>query len=160
MHSQVRQAQLADTAVLVDLMEEFYGEASYPLPRRNATQAFESLLADPRLGAVLIVNAGDAAIGYLVLTFGYSMEYGGLRAFVDDLYVRTSARGKGLGGALLRAARARCIDAGVRALLVETGLDGHLARRLYLREGFADSGRALLTQKLSAALHEDSSTTP
>ncbi len=156
---QVRQAQLADIAVLIDLMSEFYGEAGYPLPRRNATQAFEALLADPRLGAVLIVNADGVDTGYLVLTFGYSMEYGGLRAFVDDLYVRTSERGKGLGGTLLRAARARCIGDGVRALLVETGLDGHPARRLYLREGFGDSGRALLTQKLSTPLHEDSSPT-
>lgn len=156
---QVRQAQLADIAVLIDLMGEFYGEAGYPLPRRNAMHAFESLLADPRLGAVLMVTAGGDDIGYLVLTFGYSMEYGGPRAFVDDLYVRTSARGKGSGGALLRAARAMCVEAGVRALLVETGLDGHPARRLYLREGFGDSGRALLTQKLSAPLHEDNSTT-
>ena len=158
MPPQVRQAQHPDIAVLVELMAEFYGEAGFPLPTRSATHAFEVLLADPRLGCVLMVNAGDADVGYLVLTFGYSMEYGGLRAFVDDFYVRTSSRGKGLGAVLLRAARVRCIEVGVRALLVETGLEGHPARRLYLREGFADSGRSLLTQGLAAPLHDDNPT--
>lgn len=43
-----RRAEAADVAVLVDLMEEFYAEASYPPDRVWAASAFAELVAEPR----------------------------------------------------------------------------------------------------------------
>ncbi|HEX6048253.1 MAG TPA: GNAT family N-acetyltransferase, partial [Gemmatimonadaceae bacterium] len=106
-----------------------------PLPVGPATRAFETLLADPRLGSVWIAEDGDAAVGHAVLTLCFSMEYGGLRGFIDDLYVRPEARGRGAAAALLAAVRAAAVARGVRALHVEVGPDNHTARRLYARAG-------------------------
>ena len=41
------------------------------------------------------------AVGYLVLTLGYSLEYGGRDAFIDEVYIRSSYRGRGIGTAAL-----------------------------------------------------------
>jgi len=152
--SRIRVAQREDIPTLVRLMGEFYEEARFPLPIDPATRAFTQLLDDPRLGASLLLEDGGEAVGYLVVTFGFSMEFGGTRAFIDDFFVRPSSRGKGLGAAALETVREECLDRGVHALLVETGSDEHPARRLYERAGFEATGRVLLTQVLAPPLHE------
>jgi GNAT superfamily N-acetyltransferase len=81
------------------------------------------------------------------------MEYGGLRGFIDDLYVRPAARGQGAGAGLLTAAREAAAAWGVRALHVEVGPDNQVARRLYARAGYTDSGHLLLSLPLAAPVH-------
>ena len=149
----VRMATRDDVPTLVNLMQEFYAEAGFSLSANAGAGAFRTLLENPMLGEVWLAGADDIIVGYLVLTLGYSMEFGGQRGFVDDFFVRPAARGKGLGAATLAAVKQHCIDRGVRALLVETGLKGHPARRLYERAGFKESERALLNQALAAPLH-------
>jgi GNAT superfamily N-acetyltransferase len=89
-----------------------------------------------------------------VLTVGFGMEYGGLRGFIDDLFVRPSARGRGVASALLTAMVEECVARGVLSLNVEVGPDNDVARRVYARAGLADSGRLLLGRALAAPIHE------
>ena len=134
-------------------MTEFYAEAAFTLSAAPASRAFEALLAAPQLGAVWLAERDGLAVGHVVLTVAFSMEYGGLRGFIDDLYVLPAARGRGIGAALLAAARDGALARGVRALCVETGLANHPARGLYARAGYVDSEHALLMQPLAAAMH-------
>src|SRR4051794_10846587 len=101
MRVEVRPAGLPDVPVLVGLMQAFYAEADFPLRAGPAAASFEALLANPRLGGVWLAVDGVDAVGHLVLTLCFSMEYGGLRGFIDDLYVRPDARARGAGAALL-----------------------------------------------------------
>lgn len=149
----IRPATDADTPALVALMTSFYAEADFPLPAGPAARAFQHLLADPRLGGVWLAEAAGEAIGHAVLTVCFSMEYGGLRGFLDDLYVLPAARGRGTGAALLAAVRTEAAARGVRALHVEVGPENATARRLYMRAGYADSGHLFLTLPLAAPVH-------
>src|SRR4051794_38171768 len=88
-----------DIQQLVTMMGEFYAEGGYPLNLDRAAEAFAPLLADDRLGCVWFIQTDGQEVGYVVLTLCYSMEYGGLNAFVDDLYVRLPFRRTGLGTA-------------------------------------------------------------
>ena len=155
MASDTRAAQTTDIPALVELMAEFYGESGYPLPPAAATQSFSTILADPTLGRVFIVEIGDAPAGYIVLTFAFSMEYGGLQAFIDDFFIKPIARGNGLGGAALQTVRGVCSDLGIRALVVETDSESQQVRRFYERAGFEATGRLLLSLPLAARIHED-----
>ena len=150
----VRPATSNDIPALVELMAEFYGESDYPLPIDAATRTFSALLRDPKLARAWIMEADGAPAGYVVLTVAFSMEYGGLRGFVDDLFVRSAARGRGLAAQALSELRRTAEEMGVRALLVETGPDNAIAKRVYARAGFRDSGRALLTCELASPVHE------
>jgi GNAT superfamily N-acetyltransferase len=152
----VREADPSDVDLLVQLMGEFYSEAGYVLASEEAGAAFTSILADARLGRVWLGEMDDEPVGYLVMTLAFSMEFGGLRGFVDDFFVRASHRRAGLGQALLKAARESCIALGVRALVVEAGGQDHTARGLYARAGFQDHGHVLLSQALAAGLHRTS----
>ena len=149
----IRPATAADTGALVALMIDFYAEANFALTATSPTRAFETLLAAPRLGGVWLAEENGLAVGHVVLTVAFSMEFGGLRGFIDDLYVRPAARGRGTGAALLAAARDGALSRGVRALCVETGLADHPARGLYARAGYVDSEHALLVQPLAAPMH-------
>jgi ribosomal protein S18 acetylase RimI-like enzyme len=153
MNPHLRAATPSDCALLVGLMSEFYAESGYPLNRRRAELAFSELLADPGLGRVWLIQAEPGPVGYVVLTLGYSMEYGGRDAFVDDLFIRPIFRGRGLGKLALAEVRAACEERGVRALHLEVGRDNAAAQSLYRRVGFVDTDRQLLTLKLADATH-------
>ncbi|MGZ8493118.1 MAG: GNAT family N-acetyltransferase [Gemmatirosa sp.] len=88
-------ARRDDVPRLVALMGEFYAGSGYPLPAA-AAHTFATPIAAPALDHVRLLEADDVPAGYLALRLGFSMEYGGLRGFVDDLFVRTAARGRGL----------------------------------------------------------------
>lgn len=149
----IRLATEADIPALVALMTDFYAESDFVLSAAAATRTFDALFAAPALGAVWLAEEADAPVGHLVLALSFSMEYGGLRGFIDDLYVRPAARGQGAGAALLTAAQDGARARGLRVLQVETGQPPHLARPLYARAGYVDSGHALLTLPLAAPLH-------
>ncbi len=150
MNHPVRQAALDDIPLLVDLMDEFYAESSFPLDREHAARAFRRLLRDPARGAVWLLQADSETAGYVVLCVGFSMEYGGLDAFVDDLYVRPRFRGQGLAHMALTTLFAECQERGVRAVHVEVGRDNLAAKSLYAQFGFRDNDRQLLTVGLPA----------
>ena len=96
-----------DVQQLVTMMDEFYAESGYPLNHQRATEAFATLLADGRRGYVWFVQAHGQNVGYLVLTLGYSMEYGGPIAIIDDLFVKPAFRGRGLFRNLNKTRRTR-----------------------------------------------------
>ncbi len=129
----LRAAGRADVPELVRLMRAFSAESGFRLDEERAAAGFEALLADARLGRVWLVEP-DA--GYIVVTFVFAMEYGGMAATVDDFYVRPEARGEGLGKAALAAARRACEELGVSALRVEVGVDNHVAQAVYRSAGF------------------------
>ncbi|HEV7589139.1 MAG TPA: GNAT family N-acetyltransferase [Longimicrobium sp.] len=149
----MRLAQPDDVPQLVELMTDFYAEAGFPLPAEAARRTFAALLADPRLGRVWMMEADGEPAGYGVLTVSFSMEYGGLRGFIDDLFVRSAFRGRGLAAAALAELRRTAEALGVRALLVEVGPDNDTARRVYRRIGLEDSGHVLLSLPLAAPVH-------
>jgi len=154
LETQVRTAVVEDVPMLVMLMAEFYEEGGYSLSHDAATRAFTTLLGEPSRGRIWLLEVGAESVGYIVLTFSFSMEYGGLRGFVDDFFVRPAMRGRGLGAAALEVVRQTCRELGVQALLVETGPQRHPARGVYARAGFKESGRMLLGQALAPPIHE------
>jgi ribosomal protein S18 acetylase RimI-like enzyme len=146
---------MQDVDRLVDLMAEFYGESRYPLNRRRAAEAFATLLTDEQLGKVWLIQTQSKDVGYLVVTLGYSMEYGGRDAFVDDLFIRPAFRNQGLGTQALAEARAFWAAQEVRAVHLEVGRDNAAAQALYRRAGFEDTERQLLTLRLAEPTHAD-----
>jgi ribosomal protein S18 acetylase RimI-like enzyme len=147
----MRPAVPEDIPLLVALMTEFYSETATPLDTKRAADAFAAVVTDDRLGHVWLIQAENDDVGYVVVTFSYSMEFGGRNAFLDDLFIRAAFRGAGLGTAALKEVRAFCADRDVRALHLETGRDNVAAQALYRSAGFKVTDRQLLTLVLADA---------
>jgi GNAT superfamily N-acetyltransferase len=150
----MRRAGSGDIPLLVGFMSEFYAEAGYELDRERAADAFAAMLADERLGYTWIIQEHRHDVGYLVLTLKYAMEYGGLVACLDDLYVKPGWRNKGLSTTALVEVRRFCETSCIRAITVEVGHNNGPAQTVYRRVGFAEAAdRQLLTLALAAPAH-------
>jgi ribosomal protein S18 acetylase RimI-like enzyme len=144
----LRSATRDDAPALLEMMREYYAEDGYPFVEAEARQALDAFLSDGRLGQGWIVVDSERPVGYAVLTMGYSLEYRGLDAFVDELFVRPSHRGRGLAKEALHALEEACRERGVRALHLEVEPTKDAAQGLYRRSGFRDHDRRLMTKLL------------
>ena len=151
----MRQASEPDLPDLLELMHEFYAESGYALNPDRARAAFLPLLGPSQLGEVWLAELEGRVAGHLVLTFCYSMEYGGRSAFVEDLFVRPALRNRGVGRALVGHARKICEGLGVRAMHLEVARTNGPAQTVYRAVGFDSTDRELLTLPLAAPTHAD-----
>ena len=130
-------------------MEGFYRDTDTPFHAEPAERALAALVADPFLGRLFLIETGEKLAGYVVLTLGFSLEFLGREAFVDELYVAAEHRGHGLGQAAIRFLEAVAVELGVRALHLEVGPDNESALGLYRRAGFEDRRHHLMTKLLA-----------
>jgi len=142
-------AAASDTDELLELMREFYAVEHLAFDERAARGALRQILHDGRFGVIHLirVNAAQTA-GYLVVTFGFSLEFHGRDAFVDELYLRENFRGHGIGKASIEFAAEVCRAEGIAALHLEVERENTRAQGLYRRAGFRDHDRYLLTRWL------------
>ena len=93
-------------------------------------------------------------VGYVVLTLRFDMEYGGLMACLDDLFVVPQSRNKRLTTAALVQVRDFCKSIGVRAITVEVRHSNGSAQTVYRRLGLAEApDRQLLALALASPMH-------
>ncbi|UNK43708.1 GNAT family N-acetyltransferase [Luteimonas sp. S4-F44] len=144
-----RDATTADRAHVLAMMRAFYAEDRLVFDPVRVGAGLDALLADPVHGAVLLLGDGGDD-GYLVLTRGFSLEQGGAFALLDELYVAPQARGRGLGAQALALAAERGRAWGVAMLRLEVHHHNPRAKALYLRAGFVDGHRDMLTLPLDA----------
>ena len=152
MSVEFRPAGEADVPELLRLMAALYDEdGAVRLDIAAAEQALRQLLALPEAGAVWVAETAGRAIGYVAVTYGFSLEYHGRDAFIDELYVAPEHRGRGIGRAAIAVAEAACRVRGVRALHLEVERANVRAETLYRRAGFLDQDRRLMTRRLAPA---------
>lgn len=140
-----RRAVAEDVPALLDLQQRFYTNEGYPYDRAAMERGMRELIGDALLGRLFVMD--DAPVGYLVITFGFSLESGGRDAFVDELYVADTSRGQGLGTLALKIAEEACREAGIRALHLEVEHTNPRARALYERSGYKAHDRHLMTKR-------------
>lgn len=142
-------ASAADVEALLPLVRTFYDHFGYPWDEGAKRRALTELVADPSLGRLVLASAGGRVVGYAVVAFSFSLEYGGRTAFLDELFVEAAARGAGIGSAAIEHVAELCREAGVNALHLETEEENTGAAALYARLGFRSYGRRLMTRILS-----------
>jgi diamine N-acetyltransferase len=141
-------ASLSDSNTLVQFMREFYAFEHLPFDETVARRAVTQLLGDESLGSVWLITADAEPVGYIVLAFGFSLEYGGRDAFIDEFYLREEYRGQGLGTRALRWVEDACRSLGVRVLHLEVSRENVTAQRVYRKVGFVDHDRYLLSKDI------------
>jgi GNAT superfamily N-acetyltransferase len=142
------EASTNDPDELMGLMQSFYAEEEYPFDEARTERALRAMLTDPFYGAVWVFRLDGRAVGYLVVTHGYSLEFGGRDAFVDEVYMIPEMRGRGFGAQALRIAEEHCRRHGIGALHLEVERENARARALYERSGYKAHDRYLMTRWL------------
>jgi len=138
----------ADVPTLLPWMQDFYAHEGIPFDPAACEATLRELLDNPAFGQVFRLVADGAAVGYAAVALGFSLEFGGRSALLDELYVRPSSRGGGVGTFALRLLQDACRRLGARSLALEVDLENAGAEALYRREGFSSIGRQLMTRRL------------
>jgi GNAT superfamily N-acetyltransferase len=142
-----REAHAEDADTLLLLMRQFYASRNYLFEEKSARSTLLELLASPSLGRTWLIVADEVAVGYLALTFGFSLEYGGRDAFVDEFFVEPRARGRGFGRGALSFVLGEASRLGIHAVHLEVDRGNPSAYALYQSVGFVDNDRQLLTHR-------------
>lgn len=141
-----RLAQSTDINTLLQFMREFYAFDHLEFEEEGARRALTTLLSDAALGRVWLICVDGVAIGYIVLAFGFSLEFRGRDAFLDEIYLREEYRGQGIGTWALHFVEDACHALDIRALHLEVSHDNTPAQRVYRAFGFQDHDRYLMTK--------------
>jgi GNAT superfamily N-acetyltransferase len=137
-----------DLDILLDLVREYYAFDGHHYDRDAVRAALVGLMRKPAFGRVWLICDGATPAGYVVLTIGYSIEYHGHDAFVDELYLREGYRGRGWGRGALAFVEQACRELGIHALHLEVERDNAAAHAVYRTFGFTDHDRYLLTKRV------------
>lgn len=133
---------------LLAMVEAFHAEEGLETSPEHRRAGIEPLLEGIPYGAVYIIGPTRAPIGYIVVTFGWSVEFGGMDGFVDELYIRPPVRGRGLASEVLIELPKTLAQAGIKALHLEVDRDNAQAQRLYQRTRFQPRDRYMLMTKV------------
>lgn len=145
MEPEFRFAHATDIDSLVPLMRDFYSFEKLDYNEDRLRRLLAILIADSRLGRLILFQLDDQLIGYMVLGFGFSLEFHGTDCFVDEFYVRPEHRSKGIGAAAVKFAVRLCREAGIAALHLEADHFNVRGHEFYRRLGFKDHDRHLMT---------------
>ena len=131
----IRRATKSDAALIRELWEEFESELGGPAYLLETwEEAWTDLSETIETGVALVAEEDGRAVGFVFCILG---DRGRKTAHVTDLYVRSEARNKGIGRALLTELIEPARAAGLDHVSLEVLLRNADARRLYERLGFA-----------------------
>lgn len=149
-----REAIPGDESVLLPMMRGLAEQEPGPVPfdESAARLAFRQFLSLPAFGRIWLIYDGAAPVGYIILTVGFSFEFRGHDAFIDELYIVPAQRRRGGGRQAMAFVEQQAREMGVQAIHLEVESGNHPARELYRHTGYKDHQRLLMTKWLNRAI--------
>lgn len=145
----VHLATEADVDTLLPLVAAFHAEMGFDTDGDHRLRAVAPLLEGSPHGAIWLMGPRRSPVGYVAISFGWSVELGGMDAILDEIYVRPAVRGRGMALDALSAVAKALAQAGVVALHLEADRDAPALQRFYTRAGFQPRDRfVLMTRRL------------
>jgi len=150
MEVQLCQADRHQLAQILPLVAAYHACEQIPSSAAARESAIAQLLDDRRLGGLWLIEVDAETAGYIALCRGFSIEFNGFDAFVDEFFLLPEFRGRGVGKAVLAEIKRLAGALGINALHLEVALDNQPARKFYANAGFEKRDKYLL---MSVAVH-------
>jgi len=144
----LRDTNLSDIDQLLDLIHDFYQHFDYPYTESEKRLTLEELFERTTAGRIYLIDKNEKIVGYVFLSFYFSLEFGGSTAFIDELFVLPRDRGQGIGSRVIHLVEQKCLELNLKAIHLESESTNERAIELYLKLGFVDYHRRLMTKKL------------
>lgn len=141
--------ELSDIPMIVDLMADFYQIDGYPIDRTLSTTNFEYFINKTDLGRAWLIYHDEEIVGYVMIAFMFSFEYGGRIAFLDELYLNENARGRGLGKKAVAFIQSQAQKLELKLLYLEIEKHNATAQKLYIAAGFEVHNRNIMRYKIN-----------
>lgn len=118
MTSAVTLAGPEDADRILSLMARYHAEARLDRDDAHREATALPLLEGGPLGALWVIGPRRAPLGYVMISFGWSAADAGMRAWLEEIYIRDSVRGRGIGTETLHGITRSLAGAGVKTLNV------------------------------------------
>jgi ribosomal protein S18 acetylase RimI-like enzyme len=141
-------AKISDIDQLLVLIGDFYQHFHYPYIESEKRLTLQELLTTPSVGQVYLIRKDQRTVGYVFLSFYFSLEFGGRTAFIDELFILPGDRGQGIGSGVIILVEQQCRELKLKAIHLESERTNERATALYAKLGFVDYERRLMTKKL------------
>jgi GNAT superfamily N-acetyltransferase len=148
MKPKFRRGTVDDANVLLAMMRDYYAFDGHPFEENGARAALLDLLREPLYGAAWLIFDDSTPVGYAVLCLGYSLEFLGRDAFLDELYLAESHRRRGWGTQVLDFVEDEARQMGVRSIHLEVVRANIAANAFYHKQGYADRDHFLMSKRL------------
>jgi len=112
-------ASAEHAAQVLGLMHRYHEEAKLPYDDAHRADVATPLLDGSPLGAVWIIGPNRAPLGYVIISFGWSMAHGGMVGWLEEVYIRASVRNRGIGTEVMHAVVVNLRQAGLKAMHVQ-----------------------------------------
>lgn len=145
---QFRPATPADAELLLDFMRDYYAFDGHHYDRDKTRVALLGLLTNSAFGLTWLILDSSTPVGYIVLCFGYSLEFLGRDAFIDEFYLIESYRGRGWGKKTMDFVGEQARQHNTRAIHLEVVRRNTNALHFYRKIGFKDHDHQLMTLRL------------
>jgi len=133
-----RRAEESDLATLLQFIREYYAFDGHAFNEERTPLALVALLRDPNLGRVWLILDDSVPVGYVVLCFGYSLEWLGRDAFIDEFFLREEFRNRGWGRKTLAFVEVAARSCNIRTLHLEVVRQNEAALKVYRKLGFRE----------------------
>ena len=137
----IKTAAADDTPAITKLFAQQLKEHRIEFQEDVLRTAIKTVIADDRLGFILVAKKGTESIGVAYISFTWSLEHGGKSAWLEELYVLPEWRKQGIGTAMLTKIVEIVPLHDCAALDLEIDQEHQLAANLYLRHGFQPLSR-------------------
>jgi len=134
-------ATVGDANIVLELVRLYHEFEQIPFEEDTVGRALTPLFQQDDVGRIWLMELGGSIIGYAVLCFGYSIEFGGRDAFLDEMYIVEEHRGRGIGKSVLLDIKSRAAELSIKALHLEVEGSNRRARSLYQSLGFTSRER-------------------
>ena len=141
--------EIADIEIITQMMQDFYAIDNYPMDVEVAKTLFQEFISNEHLGKSWLIYSENEVVGYIILTFIFSFEYGGKIAFVDELFIKETARGKGFGKEAIQFIQQEVPKLSLKLLYLEVEPHNENAQKLYLAHDFELHNRKLMKYKVT-----------
>jgi diamine N-acetyltransferase len=144
-----QKANLSDFSELLRLIRAYYRFDHLRFRSRTVSAALRKLLKSRSLGRIWIMRDRMKAVGYIMLTFNYDLEFGGFEGIITDLFILSGYRDRGLGRRALAEVCAYCRSAGIRTVELQVEEHNERALQFYRHCGFRKLSRMVLSKDVS-----------
>ena len=141
--------EITDISTITQMMQDFYAIDNYPMDVEVAKNLFHEFISNENLGKSWLIYSENEIVGYIILTFIFSFEYGGKIAFVDELFIKETARGKGIGKEAIQFIQREVPKLSLKLLYLEVEPHNENAQKLYLAHDFELHNRKLMKYKVT-----------
>jgi len=146
MEPSFRLATEDDATLLLEMMREYYAYDGHAFDPPKARLALLAFLREPSFGLAWLICEDSTPVGYFVLTLGYSLEFLGRDAFIDEFYLRESHRGRGWGSRALAFVEAEAGRLDVRSIHLEVVRQNTAAKEVYRKSSYLDHNHYLMSK--------------